>query len=57
MCVCVCVSKRVGGGGEKETEREREREREVRLTHAPTTMPSWRVEYRIAPNFRGTIFS
>ena len=40
--------------GEKEREREREREiegregggeREVRFTHAPTIMPSWRVEY------------
>ena len=41
--------------GDRE-ERERESEREVRLTHVLTIMPSWRVEYRIAPNFCGTIF-
>ena len=46
VCVCVCVwpreSKREWGG---ERGRERVRDREVRFTHAPTIMPSWRVEY------------
>ena len=37
MYVCV----REKGGGETE----KQRKREVRFTHAPTIMPSWRVEY------------
>ena len=37
----MCERARESGRGGKR----RERVREVRFTHAPTTMPSWRVEY------------